>query len=77
MKTSILLLVVSLLAGDLTVAVMACNTVTPADQQAIAFDAIRIGVCQEKGRECKRVDGGDCWNVYDACISDAGLRGDR
>lgn len=52
-----------------------CNTpLTPAEQQSVAFDGVRIGVCQEVGRQCKRVDGGDCFDKYDACILDSGLR---
>ena len=54
----------------------ACMPLTPEDKRAIAHDAVRIEVCQQKGRDCKPdTDGGaDCFGVYDACIVDAGLR---
>ena len=54
----------------------ACNPLTPADRLAIAHDAVRISVCQQKGRDCKadRDSGVGCFEVYDACIQDAGLR---
>jgi hypothetical protein len=54
-----------------------CKPLTAADRQALAFDAVRIEVCQQKGRDCKRFDrdaGADCFGVYDDCIIDAGLR---
>ena len=52
----------------------ACSSLTPAEQKSIAADAVRVSVCQSKGRECKRVDGGDCFATYDDCIMDSGLR---
>ncbi len=53
-----------------------CSPLTQADRMAIAHDAIRIEVCQQKGRDCKadRDGGVGCFEVYDACITDAGLR---
>jgi hypothetical protein len=51
-----------------------CAALTPADKAAIAADGVHIAVCQDHGRECKRLDGGDCWSVYDTCMKDGGLR---
>jgi hypothetical protein len=47
---------------------------TPQEKEAIAFDGVRIAVCQQKGRDCKRTGGDDCFGLYDNCILDAGLR---
>ena len=55
-----------------------CHPLTPDDKRAIAADAIRIALCQQYGRDCKADrDGGDCFAIYDDCITDAGLRGGR
>lgn len=51
-----------------------CAPLTPADKQAIAADGVRIAVCESYGRECKRTGGKDCFDIYDSCILDAGLR---
>ncbi len=56
-------------------ALTACGSpLSTEDRTALAFDGIRIGVCQEKGRECKRSGGRDCWDAYDSCITASGLR---
>ncbi len=67
------------LAGFAVLFVVAkCTGCTPPltsdDKKAIAFDAVRIAVCQSYGRECKRNGGSDCFGLYDDCILDAGLR---
>ncbi len=53
---------------------MGCATLTPEEKQAIALDGVRIAVCQDRGRECQRLDGGACYRVYDACMADGGFR---
>jgi hypothetical protein len=59
--------------------VVGCPELTPKDQAGIATDAVRIAMCQEKTRECKRVTpeakrAATCWPVYDECMVGAGLR---
>ncbi len=76
LRDTILLALMLVALAALARYVAGCQTLTPADKQAIAIDAVRIAVCQSNGRECRRTDAGSCWEVYDACIVDAGLRGD-
>lgn len=67
----------STLAALATLAALyGCVSLTEAERLAIAHDAIRIEVCQQKGRDCRtdRDGGPGCWDVYNACIVDAGLR---
>ncbi len=79
MKTPDTLAAIVLLAGlaiacaRLTVG-CAGASLTPDDQAKLGVDGIRIGVCQQKGRECKRTDAGGCFEVYDDCMADAGFR---
>lgn len=47
---------------------------TAEDKKSIAHDGVLIAVCQQKGRDCKRVNPDGCWGVYDACMADAGFR---
>ncbi len=53
-----------------------CVTLSEADKLALAHDAMRIEVCKQKGRDCKadRDGGSGCFEVYDACMQDGGLR---
>lgn len=61
--------------GCLVVHASGCSPpLTPDDHRSIAADGVRIAVCQEHGRECKRSDAGNCFAVYDDCILDSGLR---
>lgn len=52
---------------------IACATLTPADQTAIANDAATIAKCQIAGRACKADGGTDCFGVYESCMKDGGL----
>lgn len=65
----------ALLAFLFVLGLLHCSPLTPADHRAIAHDAVRIAVCQSYGRQCKAdTDAGNCFDVYDACMVDAGLR---
>ncbi len=63
-----------LMLGIVLAAARCAAPLTPQEKQTIAFDAVQIAVCQEKGRFCKRTGGGSCFEMYSACIDDAGLR---
>ena len=58
----------------------ACAIFGPADRAAIALTAAQLEACQELGRACHldsgAPDGNDpkCRSIYDACVTDAGLR---
>ncbi|MCL2724864.1 MAG: hypothetical protein FWD69_10555 [Polyangiaceae bacterium] len=53
----------------------ACAASTgPAERAEIGTTAAQIEVCQEVGRACKADGGTDCYDKYDACMTDGGLR---
>ena len=52
----------------------ACAVFGPADRNAITQTAATLETCQEVGRACKADGGANCWDKYDACVTDAGLR---
>jgi len=54
-------------------AAAACATLGPADRLEIAEVGATIAHCQSVGRACKADGGTDCYDVYDACMRDAGL----
>jgi hypothetical protein len=57
-------------------AMVACSasTPTPAQQQMLTNEAAGIAQCQAQGRACKADGGTNCWDVYDSCMVDGGLR---
>lgn len=54
-----------------------CAALTAAQRGEIEKTAGTIGSCQERGRACKDDGGTNCYAKYDACITDAGLRGEQ
>jgi drug/metabolite transporter (DMT)-like permease len=55
---------------------LACAASNPVDRTELTHVASTLETCQEQGRLCKAFrDGGtNCFDVYDACVRDAGLR---
>ncbi len=54
---------------------VACGAaLTPADTAEIVGVAGVIAKCQDEGRTCVATGGSDCYEVYDACMKDGGLR---
>lgn len=52
----------------------ACASLGPAERTEIADTAAALERCQEVGRACKADGGTACYQQYDACVTDAGLR---
>lgn len=62
------------LATVLGTLLLACATLTPADQTELSNDAAIIAKCEAEGRACKSDGGMGCYGRYDACMKDGGLR---
>jgi len=54
--------------------VSACAVLGPAERTEIALTAATLERCQEIGRACKADGGTNCFEQYDSCVTDAGLR---
>lgn len=55
-------------------ALAACAVFGPDERAAVATTAASIENCEEKGRACNADGGTHCYDVYDACMRDGGLR---
>lgn len=51
----------------------ACALLGPADRADLVDTAATLERCQELGRACKADGGTNCFQVYSACVGDAGL----